>query len=324
MRLARERLLRLAQLQVTRAASTSQATGSERVRRGMIMAGELQACDHDVVVVGGGVSGCALVHGLVERGKRVLLLERGSAQAHEDRRVKNLQQWWSAASSPAPFNASTFTAVQQGLGGRMLPVWQGKGGGGTGNINAALWMRGRREDYESWPWRMEDIERSFEEVEAMYELETVEAKGVGLVLKDMLLSTGIRDVTQAASGALWSDQGLCSKVRFSKRGGERRTAWEALVIPHIGSPLLSVIDRCSVERLRVEGGRVVSLEVMEEQAAEGNGESRRRELRLTNPRVQVVLCAGAIKSPQLLLLSGIGPREELERLGIKTVSLSVL
>jgi hypothetical protein len=117
----------------------------------------------DYIVVGAGSSGCALVSRLVRGGKSVLVLVDGSSASSENRLVATMRSWWRAASSRSSVVSAFETRPQKGLGGRRLPVWVGRGGGGSGNLCATLWLRGRREDYERhWPWDMARIDSRYE------------------------------------------------------------------------------------------------------------------------------------------------------------------
>jgi len=108
---------------------------------------EKVALQYDVLVIGAGCAACALVATLVKGGKRVLLIEAGREDAHRHASVAKSANWWGAAWGGDPTSHRYTTMPQAGLGNRRLVYPRGKGAGGTGNVNASIWCRGRREDY---------------------------------------------------------------------------------------------------------------------------------------------------------------------------------
>lgn len=115
----------------------------------------------------------------------------------------------------------------------------------------------------------------------------------------------------------WTQLGITSewKCTTSDGGRKRVTAWTSFVRPVLYMGNLKVRDRTVVRRVIIEGGRAVGLEVME-RGKGWAGRGQPREVRFAGASTEVVLCAGAFRSPKMLMLSGVGPKQHLEGMGI--------
>ncbi|CBJ33402.1 glucose-methanol-choline oxidoreductase [Ectocarpus siliculosus] len=293
--------------------------------------------DCDFLIVGAGSSGCVLASRLVRAGLKVLLVEKGPADASTLAKVVGRPSGWvHQASSGEGLSEAFNTVPQAGLGYRELPAYNGVGGGGSSNVNAGLYQRGREEDYEKhWPWELKDIEASFKSIEAELTLEELPTTGtVAPSCARMLEEVGFKSPPRPSSSRsedgytepTWTRLGLggCPMKRTTTRGGERQTAWSAFVRPVTTMPNLKIKDDAAVSRVIIEGGRAVGVEVVE--SAPGwwwlGGRRRRtrvRQLRLAKDRAEIVVCCGAFRSPKLLMLSGVGPRRHLEEKGVPVV-----
>jgi choline dehydrogenase len=301
-----------------------------------------ESVEHDYIVVGAGCAGCALTASLAQAGKRVLLLEFGPATAGERPLVRSAKQWWRAAMSGYPISMPYRTSPQGRLGQRKLQAYRGVGGGGSGNVNAGLWSRGRREDYVAdWPWDIADIERSFNAVESSLGVARVAATGPGLLFGRMATEAGYA----AVDGGGWVHDGWESGIistfaPVSGDTGERRGGFQKFVSPLLGAARggsgggtsvgVQVMDHFKVARVILQGGegdrqsergaerpcRAIGIEVAVVDGATGEATSRKRLL-LRNVSAEVVLCAGAIETPKILMLSGVGSRQELAALGVE-------
>lgn len=276
----------------------------------------------DYVVVGAGSAGCALAAGLVERtDSHVLLLEAGS-EARDPRIAVP------GATGDLWFGRNDWAFVtepQPGLGGRRDTWPRGRVVGGSSAINAMMWVRGLDADFDGWEaggavgWgaeRMNALFRSFEDDERGLS----STRGVGgpmrierqrdprplsLAFLDACAELGLRVVddyhAQPDGAAL---------TMVTQRRGRRVTAADAFLAPHrskrgrapLGPGRLTVRTGVSVDRVIVEDGRAVGVEVRV------GG-----EVRVVRARHEVVLSAGAIMSPALLMRSGIGASDELAR-----------
>ncbi|CAM9538350.1 unnamed protein product, partial [Chrysoparadoxa australica] len=285
--------------------------------------------DCEFLVVGGGSAGCALASKLAKAGRSVLLVEAGSRKAFRLGIVSfYARDWFHAATSSSPLSSGYETTPQEGLAHRMVPAWRGRGCGGCSLVNAGLYQRGRRSDYEAWPWSLGGIEESFQEVEEQLALEKEESKGVSAPLCWRCSCRRASGAVRKEGGATtshgitlpadpWTTHGVCNTATSTTHfGGKRQSAWEALVLPTLISygKNLTIMDNCTVKRVIIKAGRAVGVEVAE------RGRTRDGQtccLSLSLPNGEVIICAGIPDTPKILMLSGrIGPSSELVKHGI--------
>lgn len=280
------------------------------------------AWDHeaDFVVVGAGTAGCVLANRLsAEPGVQVLLLEAGGSDAHPlvrmpagfTRVVQSRALNWGYASEPEP-----------ALGGRVVPVPRGRVLGGSSSINGMFHIRGDRRDFDDWAaagctgWGYADVLPYFLRSESNWRGAGPYHGGAGplqvrAIDERHLLAEPLRAAAREAGHHVNEDydgarhDGIARGDVAIDGRGRRHSSARAYLQPARGRANLQVWTHALTRRVLVEDGRAVGVEL----------ERGGRVLRV-RARREVVLCAGAYGSPQLLLLSGIGPGEELQRLGI--------
>lgn len=271
----------------------------------------------DYVVIGGGSAGCVITQRLVAAGKSVMLLEAGPPDNHPFIHV------------PATFvriigSHRSFmyrTEPEPGIDGRVLAVPQGRTLGGGSSINAMIYIRGQAQDYDTWRdlgcpgWGYEDVLPVFRRSEGNERLsgEFHGAKGK-LKVSDLshthLLSRAFLRAAQEAgypynddfNGRNQEGVGFYQTTTFEGRRGSTAVRYLNTVK---GNPLLTLRTGCEVTRILIENSAACGVAFRN---AGGTHEVRVRH--------EVVLTAGAVASPKVLMLSGIGPASELMRHGV--------
>jgi choline dehydrogenase len=279
------------------------------------MAGEIAA---DVVVVGSGSGGAVVARRLVDAGIRVVLVEAGGADdnpaIHDPPRLFELwdgEQDWGYRTVP-----------QAACADRELQWPRGKVLGGSSALNGMIYIRGHRSDYDTWAylgcpgWGYEDVLPLFRRSED-FDRGASDYHGAGgpLPVLTRYEPHPLNRALVAASveaGVPFNDDHNGATLdgvgygQMNIRDGLRMSTATAFLRPVLGSQHLVVLTSTRATRLLLERGRCVGV------VAQPEGGSP-VEVRAEH---EVVVCAGAIESPKLLLLSGIGPRAELGRLGL--------
>jgi len=272
--------------------------------------------EYDQVVVGAGTAGCIVAARLAEKGQRVLLLEAGGPY----RRILDIPLigLWTWLRDPSAYCWNEYTIPQAQLGGRRVWFPGGRITGGGSAINAMIYTRGHPGSYDRWNvpgWRFEDLLPSHRRAED-YEHGPSGFHGTGGPLavsscrnRYALAESFIRGGVEAGlvenedfNGASSLGVGFYS---LTQRRGVRSVPGKSylqLARRHRGFHHRTGVF---VRSVMVERGRVTGV------VSEEGGQSH--EYRAG----QVILCAGTVRTPQLLMLSGIGPAEDLRRLGIE-------
>ena len=275
--------------------------------------------EFDVIVVGGGSAGSAVAGRLAQAGKRVCLLEAGGRNNGMRVTIPGM-----LAFSTDAINYRFETVPQKGLNGRVGYQPRGKGLGGSSAINAMVYIRGNRWDYDNWAtlgcdgWAYDDVLPYFKRAEHNERgADTYHGgKGPLFVSDQKYVNPGSSAFVEAATqlqlphnedfnGETQAGFGL---YQVTQKDGERWSAARAYVEPLRNHRNLDVRIGVTVEKLEIEDGRVTGVTY-----AVG------KKSRTIKARGAVVLSAGAFNSPQILMLSGIGPGEHLREHGIDVV-----
>ena len=282
--------------------------------------------DFDYVIVGAGSAGCTLANRLsADPSIRVCLIEAGkkdtSLMVRMPAGVGNLIK------QPGPYNWGFWTEPQAHMEDRKLYWPRGKGWGGSSSINGMIYIRGHARDYDQWRqmgldgWGYADVLPYFRRSEH-YEKGADAFHGTGgpLWVEEAPLNNPLyRAFIQAGEQAgfeLTSDFNGAKQEGFGPyqrtiRDGERWSASFAYLRPIEGvRDNLTVMSTGLVTKIVSENGRAVGVEVV---AGQG------RPTEIVHAAEEVIVCAGAVQSPQLLMLSGIGPADELSKHGVDVV-----
>ncbi len=279
---------------------------------------------YDFIVVGAGSAGCVLANRLSEDpGARVLLLEAGGRDTNPwihvpvgyFKTLHNPNTDWCYRTEPCPE-----------LNGRALDWPRGKTLGGSSSINGLLYIRGQAEDFDHWRqlgnngWSHDDVLPYFKRAENQERgADNHHGADGPLAVTDMRVRRDICDAFIAAADEIGiprnddfngASQDGAGYFQLTARKGRRCSTAVAYLRPAKGRTNLTVQIHAQVERLLfdAENGRAVT-------GVSFTQQNRRREARL-NPGGEVVLSAGAIGSPQILQVSGIGPGGHLRDHGV--------
>ena len=262
---------------------------------------------HDVVIVGAGSAGCVLASRLSEDpDTSVLLLEAGPRDRKLHVRVPAAFSKLFRSSLDWGYD----TVPQEALDGRRVVFPRGKVLGGSASINAMMAIRGHRADHDAWPagWGWDDVAGAYARSDAPFP--RAAQRSPSPLTLDFLESAAAAGIPRAAdlNGADNEGVGL---TPVSVRRGRRFSVVDGYLRPVLHRPNLTVVTGAHATRLLVEGGRARGVAYL----FDGHEEEAVADR-------EVVLAAGAIDTPRLLLLSGIGPEEELDRHGIAVVLAS--
>ena len=275
--------------------------------------------EFDIIVIGGGSAGSAAAGRLSEGGKyKVCLIEAGGRNNNMLIKTPGFMPFIRNSS-----NWKFDTVPQAGLNGRIGYQPRGRGLGGSSAINAMIYIRGNRWDYDNWAalgctgWSFDDVLPVFKRCEDNGRGASAfhGAGGPLSVLDQRWPSKGSSKFIDAAAelqlprnadfnGPTQDGFGL---YQVTQKGGERWTAARAYVEP--ASDRMEIITGALTEKIVVENGRATGVEIRQSWG-------RKRTIKA---RGAIVLSAGAFGSPQILMLSGIGPAAHLRDSGIEVV-----
>jgi len=278
--------------------------------------------EYDYVIVGAGSAGCVLANRLsAQSGKRVLLLEAGGADWHP---FIHMPAGIAHLANHRRLNWNYTTEPEPGLLDRRLWWPRGKTLGGSSSINAMCYVRGVPADYDAWAQATGDARWSWSQVLPWFLHSESNTRGASalhgvngeLCVSDLryhnelsaaLIDAGVSAGFQRNEDFNGPQQAGFGLYQVTQRNGARCSTAVAYLRPARARSNLHVRTRAWVERILIEHGRATGIQLRH---AGGTQIVRAGE---------IILAAGAINSPQLLMLSGIGPAAHLREHGIEPV-----
>jgi choline dehydrogenase len=265
---------------------------------------------YDYVIVGAGSAGCVLANRLSEDPDvQVLLLEAGPPDVNQNIHVP--LGYLKLARTEVDWDYNS--APEQECNGRRISLPRGKVLGGSSSVNAMVYIRGNRLDYDDWQvpgWSWEDLlpyfikaednERGASQWHGAGGPLPVSEQRSGNLISRAFVDAGVQAGLARNDDFNGAEQDGVGMYQLTQRGGARASAAVTYLHPAMERANLAVMPYMQVERVLFEGTCAIGVQ------ASQLGQSQ--ELRAER---EVILCAGAYNSPQLLMLSGVGPAEHL-------------
>ncbi|MEX0339989.1 MAG: GMC family oxidoreductase [Arenibacterium sp.] len=277
----------------------------------------------DYVIIGGGSAGCVLAARLAaESNATVALLERGRRDTN--RWIHVPATFFKALQSKD--SDAVISEPDQSLNGRPFPVPQGKVLGGGSSVNGMIYMRGQAQDYDDWAeqhgctgWAYADVLPVFKQQERNARIRNAFHGTEGKLLVDdpsaphpvcdRIISAALAAGLPPNDDFNGATQEGAGWYQVTASAGQRQSAAHCFLAPELDRENLTLLSGHMALRLRIENRHATGVEARDQHG---------QEVLITAQR-EIVLSAGSFHSPKLLMLSGIGPRDVLDRHGIEII-----
>jgi len=280
------------------------------------------ARSYDYVIVGAGSAGCVVARRLVDGTDATVLLLEAGGRGEDAASLSNPPQWVENLGSP--YDWAYHYEPNPHVAGRSIRLPLGKVLGGSGSINAMVWARGHRADYDGWAeagnagWDFNSVLPLFKKSEDWEDGGSAFRGAGGPIRVERAhelhpVAAAFIDAGRSAGMPYLDDLNVpepegVGPMNLNIKGGRRCSPANAYLRPVMGHRNLTVLTEAPAVKLTLIGTRCTGVEFLLDGKLRSVGASR-----------EVILCAGAIHTPRLLLLSGVGPHADLEALGIDTV-----
>lgn len=266
-----------------------------------------QTMQVDYVVVGGGSAGCIVAARLAEeKCGTVLLLEAGDKAENNPETLSHDGFKYAFANDRVMIDR--MSVEQPACGGRNLYMGSGRGMGGSGSVNGMVYTRGDKQDFDQWPegWKWQDVAPAYEKLEQRLRIRHREPTTFTEIALDAAENTGFKRKHGLNDGDLCGYMGY-NDMNFE--GENRRSSYVAFIKDNANAAQLTVKTKSLVQRIVFDAsGRAEAVD------AEIDG-----VFHTITVNKEVVLCAGALETPKLLMLSGVGPKAVLQKHDIAVV-----
>nr|WP_329609205.1 GMC family oxidoreductase [Arthrobacter sp. ATA002] len=257
------------------------------------------------IVIGAGSAGCVLARRLLDAGHRVTVLEAGGEDTNPI--IANVHEAGGLWHGPEDWDY--YTVEQPGCSNRSIHLPRGKVLGGSHALNATIWVRGAKQDYDTWNylgcpgWGWEDVLPVFRAIEN-YDGGASESRGTGGPL-DVVADFPMNPVQESIlAGA--AEMGIminadynsgdvegASRMQLNIRGGKRFNTWQAYLRPVMDNPNLTLLTGATVRQLLIENGAVAGVEFLQDGAVQ------------TLRADETLLAGGAVGSPRCCCARGL-------------------
>ena len=280
---------------------------------------------HDYIIVGAGSSGCVLTRRLIDAGKKVLLIESGSLKK-ETSNIQNIEGFPNLWGSSYDWNYET--VPQKGLSGRVININQGKVVGGSGSINAMMYVRGHKINYEQLHerggeiWNIKNLNKALSKIENYVDGPSDGRFQTGLMqVRNCPDPTSYSPEFQQSAKSLgyesddWDYNGPrqengAGPLQFNiDEKGNRHSPFKVYLEDVLTNKNLEIISNAFVKRILLHEKTAIGVEIQY-----GNGLFKKIKC-----NKKIIICAGAIGSPILLERSGIGNSRSLKNANISQI-----